>query len=199
MPRLSEVLAAIMVDLSTARQMADAEMVRIAKCYQKNELLRGMSIPRIRIPELTIDIPVLVQSVDSEPGSQAIATSSSIAEVAARPEVETARRAEPTEDSFAILGADVLRRVNDSSDPARAVVAKPAQVPTAISEQTSLPHTLNVMVATDELLAKGTAMNITRLKLSIREDSVEWDDDGSGNDGSRSLDEPVRVPRLIPE
>jgi len=58
MSELSEVLGAIMVSLVHARRMADEETAAVAEYYKDNPLLEGMSLPRVRVPELTIDMPL---------------------------------------------------------------------------------------------------------------------------------------------
>ncbi len=73
MPNLSEVLGAIMAGLTEARRVADEEALRVAERYQQEPLLRGLAVPRIRLPEVTIDIPVIIDSQeggeDEEPAS----------------------------------------------------------------------------------------------------------------------------------
>lgn len=211
MPKLSEVLAAILADVSTARQMADVETTRIAQRYQRHELLRGLSVPRIRLPELTIELPVLIQSVESPAGMQAPASGGAsaapsvpspapVSVASSQSEVDVARRAIPSADTVAVLGADVLRRVEETAGqkPAKPEASSGHTALSSASAADALPaaQSITVLVATDELMAKGTSATITRLRLSIREDGVEWDDD---NDGHRGLDGSGRVPRLIPE
>ena len=73
MPSLSEVLGAIMAGLTEARSVADQQALRVAERYQQEPLLRGLAVPRIRLPEVTIDLPVIIDSQeggeDEEPGS----------------------------------------------------------------------------------------------------------------------------------
>lgn len=47
-------------EMTRARQHADATSIEIAKGYAKDELLRHFSVPRFRIPEMELTIPVLV-------------------------------------------------------------------------------------------------------------------------------------------
>lgn len=47
-------------EMTRARQHADATSIEIAKEYAKDELLRHFSVPRFRIPEMELTIPVLV-------------------------------------------------------------------------------------------------------------------------------------------
>ena len=58
MSEFSEVLGALMISLVHARRLADEETAAVAEYYKDNPLLEGMSLPRVRVPELTIDMPV---------------------------------------------------------------------------------------------------------------------------------------------
>jgi hypothetical protein len=53
--------------------MADEETAAIAEYYKTHPLLEGMSVPRIRVPELTLELPLLIESHDegdpAEPAS----------------------------------------------------------------------------------------------------------------------------------
>lgn len=64
MPNLSEILGAIMTSVAEARQIADEQTIRVAARYQQEELLQGMSIPRFRLPEIEIELPVVVEAHD---------------------------------------------------------------------------------------------------------------------------------------
>jgi hypothetical protein len=61
MAELSEVLGAVMIGLVHARRMADEETAAVAEYYKDNPLLEGMSLPRVRVPELTIDMPMVFE------------------------------------------------------------------------------------------------------------------------------------------
>ena len=62
MAELSEVLGALMIGLVHARRMADEETAAVAEYYKGHPLLEGMSLPRVRVPELTISMPVTIDS-----------------------------------------------------------------------------------------------------------------------------------------
>ncbi len=57
---LGEYMSFIYGEMTRARQQADATSIEIAKTYAKDELLRHFSVPRFRIPEMELTIPVLV-------------------------------------------------------------------------------------------------------------------------------------------
>lgn len=67
--KLGDVVGAMLADVARARVRADVEAMRIAEAYSRDPLLRHLSIPRFRLPELVVDLPVLVTGVDAPPGS----------------------------------------------------------------------------------------------------------------------------------
>lgn len=64
MSDLGEVLGAVLAGLAHARRIADEESSVIAEYYRDNPLLEGMSLPRVRVPEMVLDLPVLIDSFD---------------------------------------------------------------------------------------------------------------------------------------
>ncbi len=73
MPKLGEFIGALLADAVQARVRADLEAVKIAEVYSGHELLKHLSVPRFRMPDLTVDVPVLVSSVEgstAEPGGR---------------------------------------------------------------------------------------------------------------------------------
>src|SRR6266550_4236158 len=61
MADLGNLLGSLMAGVIRARRVADEETAALAEYYRGNPLLQGLSVPRIRIPELTIDIPCLIE------------------------------------------------------------------------------------------------------------------------------------------
>lgn len=66
MPKLNEYLGSIISSLSTARVMADVQTVRVAEDYAKHELLKHFSVPRMRIEDVEITIPVAIESTQEK-------------------------------------------------------------------------------------------------------------------------------------
>lgn len=62
MADLGDLMGSLMVGLIRARRMADEQTAALAEYYKANPLLEGLSVPRIRIPELTIDMPLLIEN-----------------------------------------------------------------------------------------------------------------------------------------
>ncbi|MBP9063665.1 MAG: hypothetical protein KBF81_07860 [Aquabacterium sp.] len=65
MADLDQVLASVLASLANARRMADEQTSVIAQYYQANPLLQGMTVPRIRLPEVVIDLPLVIDGVEA--------------------------------------------------------------------------------------------------------------------------------------
>ena len=61
MPKLGDYLGQLLSELSMARMQADLESVRIAEIYASHPLLRTMPIPHMRLPNVDIQVPVVIQ------------------------------------------------------------------------------------------------------------------------------------------
>jgi hypothetical protein len=62
MPYLGDYLGQLVSEISMARMHADLETVRLAELYATHPLLRTMSVPRMRLPEVQLEIPVLIKA-----------------------------------------------------------------------------------------------------------------------------------------
>lgn len=71
---LGEVLGTLLASLAHARRIADEESAAIAEHYRDTPLLEGMSLPRVRVPEMVVDLPVLIDeykaAADSVPSPE---------------------------------------------------------------------------------------------------------------------------------
>ncbi|WP_157117396.1 hypothetical protein [Nocardia vaccinii] len=63
MTDFSTMLGSVLASLAKARYMADLETAAIAERYKDHELLERLSIPRIRVPELQLDLPIAVGDI----------------------------------------------------------------------------------------------------------------------------------------
>lgn len=61
MADLSEVLGAVLASITQARRIADEETAALVEHYRSTPLLEGMTLPRIRLPEVVLEIPVLIE------------------------------------------------------------------------------------------------------------------------------------------
>jgi hypothetical protein len=87
---IGDILGAMMTGLIRARQAADLQTAALAEAYKANPLLEGLSVPRIRIPELTVDIPLIVENQEegqsatlNDPGVIAKATNERVSKALA--------------------------------------------------------------------------------------------------------------------
>lgn len=64
MADIGQLVGTLLSSLAHARRIADEETAAIAEYYKDNPLLQGMSVPRIRVPQLVLDLPVLIQAHD---------------------------------------------------------------------------------------------------------------------------------------
>ncbi len=62
-PRLSDVLGALVAGVAHARGLADSEVMSIARRYRRHEYLRGLSVPRLKVSKVVIELPLLLDGV----------------------------------------------------------------------------------------------------------------------------------------
>lgn len=67
MADLGDVVGALLAGLAQARRIADEETVALAEHYRQQPLLGALSVPRVRVSGMEVDIPVVVE--EAEPGS----------------------------------------------------------------------------------------------------------------------------------
>lgn len=70
MADLGVILGALISGVVHARRIADEESAAVAEHYKDNPLLSGMSIPRVRLPEVSINIPMLIEAQDEGEADQ---------------------------------------------------------------------------------------------------------------------------------
>ena len=72
MPNLGDYLGHLLSEITMARMQADLEAVRVAELYAGHPLLRNMPVPHFRVPEIDLDVPVVIKSVEEpRPGESA--------------------------------------------------------------------------------------------------------------------------------
>lgn len=65
MTKLGDYLGQLMSEVVIARVQADLESVRVAELYASHPLLRHMAIPRVRLPEIEMEVPVVIAGGDA--------------------------------------------------------------------------------------------------------------------------------------
>ena len=66
MPRLKDVLDAVLADFYAARAASDLRAVELQKLYQTDETLSQLSIPLFKIGQLDLEIPVAMQDLEDD-------------------------------------------------------------------------------------------------------------------------------------
>ncbi len=66
MPRLGDFIGALLSDAVQARVRADLESLKIAEAYSGHDLLKYLPVPHFRLPDITVDFPVIVSSLQGE-------------------------------------------------------------------------------------------------------------------------------------
>jgi hypothetical protein len=69
MPYLGDFLGHLISEVTVSRAQADAEAIRLAELYQRDPILKHMPVPRFRLPNMTLRVPVAVTGMeDPAPG-----------------------------------------------------------------------------------------------------------------------------------
>ena len=72
MPQLSNVLAGILRDITTARFQADTASAKLVEYYKKDPVLQCFPVPRVEIKELNIQLRFAFMSGEKEGGESEI-------------------------------------------------------------------------------------------------------------------------------
>lgn len=81
MPKLGDYIGHLLSEIAIARMQADIESVRIAELYADHPLLRSMPVPRFRMPDVEIDVPVVVKGLEDSPKGESSHGTPPIAEI----------------------------------------------------------------------------------------------------------------------
>ena len=65
MPTLKDYLGSLIKDINHARVIADVESANIAKMYAEHDILKHFSIPRMKIQDTELTIPVAIDELES--------------------------------------------------------------------------------------------------------------------------------------
>ncbi len=228
MTDLDEFLGAILAGVSHARRIADEESTAIAEYYKDNPLLAGMAVPRVRIPEFTIDIPLLIENQEQKQqpkfrprGEVAKAVAGAARErlkekgirvpAATLKQFETrlskhigelskagSGRPAPAREQFVKLSEmtfiDTLnqQQIEMPAEVRREILSSLRRAAREhLLETPGQPPRLKINVLTAEIKDKAAPVQVARIKLTVREEGLEWTTI-ENEDGSRDS-------RLTPE
>jgi hypothetical protein len=216
MPYLGDYLGQLLSEITIARMHADLEAVRLAELYASHPLLRTMPIPHFRLPDVELEVPVVIKQMDEpragestrggvDPKTLRKAFDTTLAlqlrksqiklsaeqsksvqaliDAAASDEdlpheiaVDTHRVA----DRFAETVSKVLAATVPPEDPERLEQIRKLTAELKTSVRLAFlktrvpPPRLSTLVTTQDIREAGSDENVTRLKLKITEESVEW-------------------------
>lgn len=73
MASLGDFLGVVLKEVTTARFQGDLEALKLANIYRNNEYLEGMPIPRFRLPDISVDVPIIIsEDVEKSLSNQAL-------------------------------------------------------------------------------------------------------------------------------
>lgn len=64
MINLGDYIGKIISEVAMARVQADIESIKIAELYASNPLLKHMPIPKMKLPNIEVNIPIIISEVD---------------------------------------------------------------------------------------------------------------------------------------
>lgn len=211
-------LGAAMASAAHARRMADEEALAIAEYYASTPGLSGMSVPRMRMPEITLELPVLVEQVDDGEDERP-APSSKVREavlasigdfvktqhvplnddMVAAIDKEVARKLDGADGIAGVAGAKERRTgmrqavsvaVEDAVGAALKKLDKQhlfkgrqdkdlqvqlgkAAAAVAVEREGRSPQ-IRTTVITDAVKNHADAANVARMRVTLREEGLEW-------------------------
>lgn len=227
MTNLGDYLGQLMSEVVMARVQADLETVRVAELYASHPLLRHMAIPRVRLPEIEMEVPVVIAGSDDPREGESPrggptakdarkqfdkllqkhlstnrvrlsadhrkALTSALDEAMDKPDIPV----EVAVDTYRF--ADRLTKAAIGSLSDTIGKEKASAVSKGLDEDARLtllalrspPPRISALVETAQVREAGPAESVTRLRLTIREDSMELTTIES-EDGTQTT-------RLVPE
>lgn len=217
MADLGDLLGSFMSGLIRARRMADEQTAALAEYYKSNPLLEGLSVPRIRIPELTIDMPFIIENhVEGEKGvmedPKKIADSAislvndylSKSDIKSNPTFhrifekdvvnqltnvnksglpimkETVVRTIQNTFTNALTKSKIALTAIQKDDLARVLRDKISAI-SVVKEQTSSSIVANIRTA--DVKEQTTSTSVVRLKITLKEEGLEWATQASESGG----------------
>jgi hypothetical protein len=217
MAELGDLLGSLMCGLIKARRMADEQTAALAEYYKNNPLLEGLSVPRIRIPELTVDLPLLIENhLQGEngkletPAKIATAAAAHLKETLAKYNIklnaefqkvffsEFQRQLELIQQSNApIMKETIARTVQNTfsntllqtksaiSETDKQNIAKELRASVFAISFSKEPVSASIIanIKTADVKEKASSLNVVRLKITLKEEGLEWATQSSESGG----------------
>lgn len=208
MADLGDILGSMISGIIRARRVADEETVALAEYYRGNPLLAELTVPRIRIPELTIDFPMLLINIKDGSTSKLqdadkikAAILSQINEIVRTNKIKLAGRfiqifkkkigenltaidnqVSPVTNE--IVSREIQRAFTETKTETRTKLTREEQIIIARSLRTvasnsktikeSISTSIIANVKTSDVKELATPDTVARLKITLREEGLEW-------------------------
>ena len=65
MPYLGDFIGQIAAEMTIARMQADLESLRVAELYTSHPLLRNMPVPHFRLPDISMELPIVIKQAET--------------------------------------------------------------------------------------------------------------------------------------
>ena len=216
MPYLDEIVGSFLAGMAEARKIADEATVSIAEYYKSQPLLEGMTVPRVRVPELILDLPLIVESyeegepdIPNEPGKIKDTVITAFDNVVSHEDITlpdgfkaefekaldtnlkrivqnidlSKRRslrelvAKEVESIFLKTYGSFRPRIRDPRvlEKRRLILSRvrDAAFNDALKSEGKSP-VIKVNIVTSEIKELANEKNVTRLKLVLKEEGLEW-------------------------
>lgn len=208
MADLGDLIGSLMVGLIRARRMADEQTAVLAEYYKTNPLLESLSVPRVRIPELTIDLPFVVEDHVEGQGAKMqdpariatevhehLVSTLSKNNITLSPtflkkfSVEMKKQLATVKSSgLPVVKEAVVRGVQtafteslsktktDLTLSDQAVISKALRTKTAAIGIAKAPIASSIVanIRTEDVKEKASNANVVRLKITLKEEGLEW-------------------------
>ena len=206
-------MGALVGALVQARRVADEETALVAEYYRDHPLLEGLTLPRVRVPEMGLDLPVVIEAVEegepgvpNDPAKIREAILKALLEICKQEEIDLSptfnkqldlelRRAFPdkkqrskskstaTRESAVRAMETAFNRTLSRKELKRELT--PTQTKTILQDlrrktgdvamkKEGEPTRIRATIVTAEVKEKAGSGNVTRLRLTLKEEGLEW-------------------------
>lgn len=224
MADLGDILGSMMSGIIRARGVADEETAALAEIYKENPLLEGLTVPRIRIPELTIDFPVLLEHIkDGNVSKLKDASKIKAAVLLQINETATTNRIKLSSQFNQVFKKKVGEKLtvihNQDSSVTKEIISREIQrafTETLTETRTKLTREQKLIIAknlrtvasnsefikksistsilgnvrTSDVKEMATPNTVARIKITLREEGLEWLTQASDDGGEKHTLQP---------
>jgi len=162
MADLGQLLGTLLASLAHARRIADEETASIAERYKDHPLLEGLSLPRIRVPELVLEMPMLIQSHDEGIANIPEDTDIIVSDVVEELEASALREGVSLQvANIELFKEDLAREINKLSPSSNDVVSFPREVVIRAVDKSFTTLVKRELAANMQSISPGQAKNIS--------------------------------------